>query len=248
MRVRVVAIAAAVLLSAMMPARTDACTCTELPPVCQAYWEAATVFLGTATDATIVEVPIGQGTDTYPQLRVHFSVDEAFRGVAEPAVDVFTAPVDTLCGYPFHAGTQYLVYANVNEAGRVVTSLCTRTRPSAEAEDDLKYIRDLSQSGTTGRVSGVVLLYTGSGSSSMLGPLEGMKVTLSNGRLKYRGATDAAGGFEVTDVEAGEYLVRVKMPSGAATDYRATVTVNGSGCTRLVIEARVREKSKQNGV
>src|SRR5690606_22193376 len=40
------------------------------------------------------------------------------------------------CGYTFEKNTSYLVYARESE-GRLHVSLCSRTRPMAEAADDL---------------------------------------------------------------------------------------------------------------
>jgi hypothetical protein len=62
------------------------------------------------------------------------------------------------CGYGFQIGLEYVIYAYNNSAGRLETGICTRTRPLAEAAEDVKYIRggvDCSKHGGTPGSDGV---------------------------------------------------------------------------------------------
>lgn len=246
-RTRVFFLAIAVALAPFNAGTAFACTCTDLPPVCEAYWEATTVFTGLVVEVTAVEVPLGTGGDTFAQILVRFAVEEPFRGVDTAGVDVYTAPSEALCGLGLREGERYLVYGYRDEAGgRVTTNLCTRTAPVAAAAEDLAYIRGLSDAGTEGRVSGVVNVYTGGGgrgSEQFVGPIAGMTVVLAGAGQRFEATTDAAGGFAFEGMPAGAYRARTRMPSGAWTRSKSRVEVHAGGCTRLDIDARVGKKA-----
>jgi MYXO-CTERM domain-containing protein len=65
---------------------------------------------------------------------VRFSVTQSWEGVETERVEVTTSASSASCGYPFEVGTAYLVYAT-EDAGLEV-SLCSRTRPMDEADED----------------------------------------------------------------------------------------------------------------
>ena len=48
------------------------------------------------------------------------------------------------CGYDFKIGERYLIYAHQWGSNRLTTSVCTRTRPYAKADEDLEFLRNLS--------------------------------------------------------------------------------------------------------
>lgn len=59
-----------------------------------------------------------------------FSNAEVLKVTVEEKKDmiVVTAPYEASCGYPFHIGDEYLVYASIRR-GELETSICDRTRP-----------------------------------------------------------------------------------------------------------------------
>ena len=54
------------------------------------------------------------------------------------------------CGYPFQTGTEYVIYAYKNSDGRLETGICSRTRPLAEAGDDVAYFHSMASAPATG--------------------------------------------------------------------------------------------------
>jgi hypothetical protein len=223
-----------------------ACTCTELPSVCEAYNEADVVFAGLALEVRVVSLPIGNGPDTYEQKLVRFNAEEAFRGVEGGEVDVYTGVNEAMCGNNFVAGERYLVYCYRDaDTGHVSTNICTRTAPVAAADEDLEFLRSLSDADTTGRVYGVVNVYTGGEKNGQfVGPMEGMTVVLIGGAdERFTATTDETGRYAHNAVPAGAYRVRTQLPSGAWTLSKDRVKVAAGGCSRLDVAARVRKSA-----
>ena len=84
-----------------------ACTCVEYgPPVCAVYWRSDAVFVGQLRDIT----PDHKIPNTFPTATLHFIVEQPFRGITTPAVDVGTLS-GTSCDMKFEKGVRYLIYA-----------------------------------------------------------------------------------------------------------------------------------------
>ena len=112
------------------------------------------VFAGTVQAMSPVEI---SGSPILRYLRVVFAVSSAFRGLQGSVVDVVTPDSGAACGYAFKLGGQYLVYARrLPDSGRLEVSLGSRTRPLAEAGEDLSFFQTLSTATGGARVFGTI--------------------------------------------------------------------------------------------
>lgn len=121
----------AALLPATAPCAAPRCSCLAEPQVAEAAGRADAVFSGVAlsvTDSTDV--------DGYPERRVAFRVDAAWKGAPGETVVISTGLGGGDCGYPFRAGREYLVFAEA-EDGALFTGICSLTSPIEEAEAEL---------------------------------------------------------------------------------------------------------------
>jgi len=117
-------------LSALMlwlaPVRAvQACSCAE-QGFDEARQRASAIFEG---QVKAIEAEGGR-------LQVRFWVVRSFKGASDELLTLGTATDAAACGYSFQVGQSYLVYAEPGEGG-LEASRCTRTRPMAEAGDDL---------------------------------------------------------------------------------------------------------------
>ena len=71
------------------------------------------------------------------RLRVTLEVRRVWKGDVGERIDIYTANECCICGYPFELGKEYLIYAYRLPSGRLVTNICSRTRPMAQAWEDL---------------------------------------------------------------------------------------------------------------
>lgn len=121
------------LLSLLTPAPGHACKCM-LQTVEQAKEQAAAIFEGHVTE--LASVPV-QGDPSFTQARATLKLVRVWKGLDKTeTVEVTTASETAACGFPFEKGQSYLVYAGSGEQGYTV-SLCSRTRPMADASEDL---------------------------------------------------------------------------------------------------------------
>src|SRR5436853_1034278 len=150
-----------------------ACSCAPIGsnPPCQAAWGVSAVFTGTVTDITepspISPPPRGSGATTGRRLAnepnpslpprnrvVHMQLGEAFFGVPNESkeIEIITGLGGGDCGYGFQVGTAYVVYAYKNSEGQLGTGICSRTRPVADAAEDLAYLRSIATAPSTGEI------------------------------------------------------------------------------------------------
>lgn len=139
-RAAVVALLASIAVVAgwvVGPSPAAACSCVEAPPPETALREADAVFTGEVTDLT------EQDAGSLGRVRVaHLAVTEVFRGDVHEEAEVATPLDPAACGHPFELGREELVYAVLDDEGRLLTNLCDRTAPVAEATGDLDAFAD----------------------------------------------------------------------------------------------------------
>ncbi|HKO46038.1 MAG TPA: carboxypeptidase-like regulatory domain-containing protein [Pyrinomonadaceae bacterium] len=210
----------------------NACTCAGTPMPCEAYWKASAVFLGTVTYTT-TSSSNREEHDFYSRV-FRFTVDKAFRGVEAKEVEVLTGSGGGDCGYGFQLGGQYVVYAYRDKANRLVTSICSRTRPSSEADTDLSYFKDLSKLEPGGTIFGEIKLQRRNDTNWIdATPLKGVKLLLVGRGRDYETLTDEKGKYKVSGVQAGTYRVRVSLPEGTSVHREEqAVEVSGKGCAQ----------------
>jgi hypothetical protein len=109
-----------------------ACSCMMPPPPPKALEQAAAVFSGKVT-----KIDANQGH----RKTITLSVDRTWKGIDTETVTLTTGSGGGDCGYGFKDGEAYLVYAyrgGDEENGPLGTSICSRTRPIADAKEDLE--------------------------------------------------------------------------------------------------------------
>src|ERR1051325_7267836 len=113
-KISLFAIAAALLPWFVNDAR--ACSCMMPGPPCQEYWRTPAVFAATVTGISQLPAGAGDGSNSRPfaQRLIHFSLEQAFRGVEGKDVEAVTGMGGGDCGYEFKVGERYLVYAHRN--------------------------------------------------------------------------------------------------------------------------------------
>ncbi len=113
--------------------QAHACKCAPPPPVIDAFHAAAGVFEARVLAITAQPADAGQASITYA---VRVGVVRSWKGVETEEVTVLTPIEGPACGYAFALDQSYLVYAS-EEDGKLRVDSCSRTRPIAEAGNDL---------------------------------------------------------------------------------------------------------------
>jgi len=200
-------------------------TCMAPGPVCYEYWKTDVVFVGRVTDISHPDFPEGQTSP--PATMVHFSVEEVFRGVKGNEIEIASGirrlgnlrtSADGM-GYSFEIGQRYLVYGYRSTTDRWIrASRCSRTRPLAEAADDLKYIRGLSRAQPGANIFGMVFRRGEWIQDDREGPLKGIRVYARGQGSEFKAVTNSKGEYSFSGLRLGSYKVGFIVPPNFAAD------------------------------
>ena len=131
-----------VLWLAAQPRCAWACDC-DVPDLATARDQAVAVFAG---QVERIEPAPGPQIALGDPVRVTVRVSRVWEGDVSSTTMIATARSEASCGYEFQAGRDYVIYARepgttlINRTAHstmLETGLCSRTRPLAEAQDDL---------------------------------------------------------------------------------------------------------------
>jgi hypothetical protein len=222
----------AVCAIGLIPRSAEPCSCAAPGSPCSATWQADAVFVGRVV--SIESSPIGAGR------LLQFAVVETFRGVRLSQVTLVTGYGQADCGYPFRMGESYVVYAHRSPEGQLSASSCTRTRPLAEASEDLSYLRSLAAvvPGTLARVAGRVQLWQPHGQPGEPRSVPGLTVTARGQGRTFSARSNDRGEFELIGLPLGQYDITPAAPPGYAS-VPDTIDVRdprGCGPTVLFVE------------
>ncbi len=208
-------LAVAPLLVLVQPAPASACSCGGSPFVCNGMTDLATVghtavFVGMVVSIATVHGAIGspgQKNSVILERRVRLRIDEAFTRLSGTEIQVTTNGMSAMCGYDFREGQRYLVYATGSASDpSLQVSLCSRTRPLAEASDDVELLRGFARGRAQRRIFGAVHIARAAGGASTAP--RGLKIVASRDGRRYETVTDALGQFRFRRLPAGQYSIR----------------------------------------
>jgi hypothetical protein len=162
-------------------------------------------------------------TPQRPLRVVRLSVADVLTGVEalQKEIEILTGYGGGDCGYQFQVGIEYVIYAYKNSAGRLETGICTRTRPLAEAAEDVKYIREMSTALETGelRVRTAFPGIPGQSGATIIAERQGQRdAVVANG----------VGDAVFTGLSPGEYTIHIASDGDLPDDPK--VQLHAKGC------------------
>lgn len=151
----------AMLCALLVPGYALCCSCVPPSPPLDEFARSDLVFSGHAV--AVVSRPdrlLSDGTRPPPNIRISgaligwtFAVDHVWKGVPADTLVVYTREDEAACGFVFHSGASYLVYAVAVPMSRLArrfsfghlvpgtylmsTGLCSRTALLDSAAEDL---------------------------------------------------------------------------------------------------------------
>lgn len=210
----------------------EACSCMASGPPCQDFFKVTAVFAGTVRSIT----PIGVEPTWGRSVRVEFENAVGFRGVDGEAQSVVTSVDGGSCGYTFKPGERYVVYAHRSKPGEPLrTSICSRTRPIAEAGEDLVFFKTLSGAQSSARVFGSIThseFNLARRDTQHYGPMPNVRVSLQSPTTTRTATTDAAGRYDLPGLTPAVYQLTVEAPPEfSAADLKETIQLTDNrGC------------------
>jgi Carboxypeptidase regulatory-like domain len=217
-----------------------ACDCMASGPPCQAYWQADAVFVG-QVKAKDLKARFEKGRNGEElrvlgggEVRVTFTITDAFRGSLGKEVDIFTSDSSAACGYGFENGGVYIVYAHEypKGSGKLHASICSRTQKYSESSPDIVYAKSLARATPGAVIFGAVTHIREDGDRDSRGPLANVRVIVTGKDKQVEATTDDQGHYKIPSLPPGEYTVRAELPQGMSEQERK-VTVADRGCAEV---------------
>jgi hypothetical protein len=125
-------IAAIATFASHLP-ETRACSCLPPPAPANEFALVNAVFMGKVVSFELTG-------DAFSPRLAKFSVTKIWKGERSAVSEILTANNSAACGYDFLVGETYVVYAYKFSDGKLHTYLCTRTKRTRDAADDLKFL------------------------------------------------------------------------------------------------------------
>lgn len=238
----------AVLVALGVPAEPRA-SCIAPGPPCEVFWNTAVVFSGTVISITQL------GEHDRGRSRVRFAINEAFRGVDTPEVDIYLPGGSN--DPRFGVGDAWMVYAHHRGDGPGwTTSICGRTARLSDAREDLDYARLSDEAKGPSRVFGRVVRQdveiSGPRRRYVEVPLPDVVVSIAGANETHRTRTrpDGSYGFLLPSQQA--FRVSFDYPRGLVPyrgtqifipSYRGCAVVNGYGRHDGRVAGAVRDSS-----
>lgn len=116
----------------LFPARADACSCVEPGSVQESQVRSDAIFEGTVT--TVKSSSGILSSSSVKAVKASFQVNEVWKGLVTPTIEVLTAQGSDSCGFEFVEGERYLVYATATGKALEV-SLCSNTVLHSKADE-----------------------------------------------------------------------------------------------------------------
>jgi MYXO-CTERM domain-containing protein len=124
------------VLSLLAADRAQACSCMQPPSPVEAARDASVVFHGKLV--SVRDAPKTGGPHALAYKIFTFEVVRTFKGQLDAQVNVHTADNSAACGRSYgDPGSEWLVYARVDDNGQTNDSACSRTRALADASEDI---------------------------------------------------------------------------------------------------------------
>lgn len=119
----------------LAPTQAQACSCVEAPPPVEYAREVGLVFEGELV--SVEDIPPSSQYDLQSKAYT-FEVTRSFKGEPGAQVRVMSAASGAACGRSYgDPGDAWLVYARVDDAGQARDNICSRSRPMADAAEDI---------------------------------------------------------------------------------------------------------------
>jgi hypothetical protein len=173
-------------------------------PICAEFAQADAVFLGKA-----IKVEDLTGKDDYPDnwKRVHFKVQQNFKGAENPTFTIITNDWRAACGLKIKKGETWIIYANSDEESKTFASNTGNKYTAKEYKEDLEILKAVSERKTNPTISGRLISFP-----DYIYKDEPVEITVEGNGSRLITTTNAEGAFKVSSLFAGNYKVKMTFP------------------------------------
>ena len=212
-----------VLILGNVIASPNFCQCAPAGSPCEEFGEATAIFIGSIHSSEVVK----------SGMNYVITPERVFKGRPEESVLFFSCFDCMYCGWGsrFSIGERYLIYADLNSSGVWNASACGRTRPIAEADEDIEFLENLPSEGSGAHLYGTLLGIDSGRRISMAGAI----ITVEGSGLSYTTTATENEQYDMVALIPGEYNVSFKVleNENEYAGYTRRVRLHDRGCSRL---------------
>jgi hypothetical protein len=188
-----------------------ACTRFEFGVPTQAeFTRAAAVFIGKAIK---VQYSAGKDDDSNQWSKVHFKIQQNFKGAENPTFTIVTNNWRAACGLKIKKGQTWTIYAHYDDEDKIFRSNIGNEYNPLEDKEEVEILKLASERKTDTTISGRLTL------SGLYPYKEVVEITVEGNGIQQTTTTKPDGTFSVSSLTAGNYKVKMKFPSGASIVY-----------------------------
>ena len=201
----------------VMTSGARACSCAGTGTPCESFGSASAVFSGTVIATREKENSNANKPDDIGYRRIFkFSVEQSFLGVDTTEIEILTGNGGGDCGYDFKIGGRYLVYA-YRYRNALVATICSRTKPFAQANEDLAFLGNLSTAPPGATIHGQLVRGRETKTEVAAIAVDALiKIEGANVRKEIR--PDPEGRYRIAGLPPGKYKVALQLPDTLITD------------------------------
>ena len=207
--------------------------------LCNDFYEHSAIFVGRVISGS---EQVGPGREAGD---VRFKVEETFKGDLSAEARVYVSSLDDTAHRVFGLSRDqsYVVFAR-ESSGLLITGMCSRTKPVAEAKSELIFLRSLSTAGAGGRIFGWV--EESLRDSNSIAPMADLTVALENAEnQRLEAKTNAEGYLEFNGLKPGKYKVIPNWPdhyAGWIEEGSPVIEISGQRCKNGIFRAIAQRK------
>ena len=189
-----------------------ACTRFEFGVPTQAeFTRADTVFIGRAIK---VEHSAGKDDDSNQWSKVHFKIQQNFKGAEKPTFTIVTNNWRAACGLKIKKGQTWIIYAHYDDEDKIFRSNIGNEYNPLEDKEEVEILKLASERKTETTISGRLTSFSGYPYQH-----EAVEITVEGNGIQKTTTTKPDGTFSVTSLKAGNYKVKMKFPFEASILY-----------------------------
>jgi hypothetical protein len=233
------------LFCALLAHGAYACDCGDPGPPCKAFANTPVVFAGRVVKIAMISVKAPSG-DFYEDRLIFFDVERSYRGSVGATAEVVTGSGGSDCGYDFHQGQHYLVYANPHpESGKLYTGICQRTRPISEAGDDFDSLSKKDDPSHGAGIEGTIEQLTRDSryETRVIGFMAGISLLAQGKSGRWTTVSEKDGRFRLWGLQPGRYRITPVLPKGFLPSTE-TVTLQPYSCASIRFLATAPPRTK----
>lgn len=161
-------------------------------------------------------------------------IEESLKGVKKLEMNIETGRIDSSCHVNFDVGKNYLIYASADSQGNLGVGGCSRLGSLPWARGEVELLRSMisgtPENNVYGSVQRVAYDFKDNRSTSVIGPMSGIRIIVEGNDRQFETITDNDGHYRIVGVPEGKYEVTALLQKPfAASSTKIEVKKNGCG-------------------